>query len=313
VKAEKYLHVAVGVIKNKTGKILISLRHDKAHQGGLWEFPGGKVEASETEDQALKRELKEELDILVNKVSPLIQIKHQYTDLNVLLDVWTVTEFLGEPKGCEGQEIAWVTQTELSNYSFPEANIPIISAVKLSSEYAILNTAEVSVLIKNLRALLEQGIKLIQARVKSLTASEVTEFVKMAMPLCKQNGAELLVNSAVQNAYELDVDGIHLTSRDLLVLKDKPKGYAWVSASCHNQQELFHAQKIGVDFVVIAPVLATKTHPETEPLGWDAFKLLVDSVNLPTYALGGMQKKELPFVQSIGAQGIAGISCFLQE
>jgi len=310
VKAEKYLHVAVGVIKDKAGNILISLRHDKAHQGGLWEFPGGKLETGESVEQALIRELKEELNISVDKISPLIQIKHHYSDLNVLLDVWTVTDFSGQAKGCEGQEIAWVRQSELSNYPFPEANIPIISAVKLPAEYAILNAAEAPVLIENLIVILEQGVKLIQARLKSLTASEVAEFVKFAMPLCKQKGAELIINSAVEDAYELNVDGIHLTSQDLMALKNKPQGYTWISASCHNQHELFHAQKIGVDFVVIAPVLATKTHPETEPLGWDAFKLLVDSVNLPVFALGGMQKKELPFVQSIGAQGIAGISCF---
>ncbi|HIF54036.1 MAG TPA: NUDIX domain-containing protein, partial [Methylococcaceae bacterium] len=84
------LHVAVGVVKNATGHILIALRHDTAHQGGLWEFPGGKVEAGESVEQALSRELKEELNISVQKMMPLIKVRHQYSDLKVLLDVWTV-------------------------------------------------------------------------------------------------------------------------------------------------------------------------------------------------------------------------------
>ncbi len=311
LKGEKYLHVAVGVIKDKAGKVLISLRHNKAHQGGLWEFPGGKVEAGETVEQALRRELKEELDISVGLVRPLIQIKHQYTDLNVLLDVWTVTEFSGMAKGCEGQEFTWVSQQDLAKYSFPAANIPIITAIKLPSEYAILNTATEDILLNNLNQILKSGIKLIQARVKSLSTEQIESFINVALPLCKQNGAQLLLNSAVQNSDKLKVDGIHLTSKDLLALKQKPTAYSWVAASCHNQQEIVQAEKIGVDFIVIAPVLATSTHPETEPLGWDAFKLLVNQVNTPVFALGGMQKKHLNQARQAGAQGIAGITCFL--
>jgi len=313
MKDIKYLHVAVGVIKDNSGNILISLRHDKAHQGGLWEFPGGKVEVGESVKQALKRELQEELDITVEQLSPLIQIKHQYTDLNVLLDVWTISEFSGQAKGCEGQDIKWVKHHELSDYAFPEANIPIITAAKLPTEYAILNAENGVDCVKKLEQILDNGIKLIQARIKLLSSTEVNRFIQLAMPLCQQHGALLLINSAVKNINNLKVDGLHLTSTDLMKLTKSPIDYCWVSASCHNQQELKHAEKIGLDFVVLAPVLATQTHPDTEPLGWGAFKVLVDSVNLPVFALGGMQKKELPFVQSIGAQGIAGISCFLQE
>jgi len=312
MKDIKYLHVAVGVIKDNSGNILISLRHDKAHQGGLWEFPGGKVEVGESVKQALKRELQEELDISVEKLSPLIQIKHQYTDLNVLLDVWTVTDFSGKAKGCEGQEIKWVKHNELSDYDFPEANIPIITAAKLPAEYAILNADNEVNCVKNLEQILDNGIKLIQARIKLLSLTEVIRFIELAMPLCQQYGAQLLINSAVKNANQFNVDGLHLTSTDLMKLTKRPINYCWVSASCHNQQELKHAEKIGLDFVVLAPVLATQTHPGTEPLGWDVFKGLVRDINLPIFALGGMQRKYQGTAKLAGAQGIAGITCFLQ-
>ena len=309
----KPLHVAVGVIKNTTGEILISLRHNKAHQGGLWEFPGGKVELGESVEQALARELKEELDISVQILLPLIKINHQYADLNVLLDVWVVTGFLGEPHGYEGQAIKWVSPEQLSDFDFPEANLPIIAAAKLPSDYAILNGAEESVLLENLNTMLNNDIKLIQARIKSMSAASVMHFFKTAMPLCKAKGAILLVNSAVKNSKKINADGIHLTSKDLLALQQRPDGYAWVAASCHNQNELQHAEKIGVDFVVLAPVLATQTHPDTKPLGWDNFKALTASVNLPVYALGGLSQAEKPMAKVFGAQGIAGISTFLKK
>lgn len=310
MKTEKYLHVAVGVIKDNKGNVLISLRHQTSHQGGLWEFPGGKVEEGETVEDALKRELKEELGILVYGLNPLIQIKHQYSDLNVLLDVWTITDFSGTPKGCEGQKINWVNPKQLADFSFPEANIPIITAARLPTDYAILNTADESVLLERLNYMLDSDIKLIQARVKSLSSLEATRFIKQAMPLCKQKGAYLLINSVVKIAYQLKADGIHLTSKDLLALKRRPNDFSWVAASCHNQKELQHAENIGVDFVVLAPVLQTTSHPETKPLGWDGFKSIVSESNIPVFALGGMQKQHKKIAQSFGAQGIAGIGCF---
>lgn len=307
------LHVAVGVIKNDDGHVLISFRHKSSHQGSLWEFPGGKVELGETVEQALARELKEELGILVEASVPLIKIKHQYTDLEVLLDVRTVTLFSGEAHGVEGQEVKWIDPNQLTNHKFPEANYPIITATRLPSEYAILNGAEIDVLLKDLNTILNNGVKLIQARVKGLSGEGVISFFKRAVPLCKENGACLLVNSAVKSADKVNLSGIHLTTTDLLALKQRPARYDWVSASCHNLNELKHAEQIGVDFVVLAPVLPTKTHPGAEPLEWKRFKEIIDRVNLPVFALGGMTEADKQVAQEAGAQGIAGITAFLTE
>ena len=301
----------MGVIKDRDGRILISLRHDSVHQGGLWEFPGGKVEPGESVKQALARELREELSISVQEIVPLIGIKHQYADLDVFLDVWTVTLFLGEPMGLEGQTIKWVSPEQLTAYAFPEANYPIISAAKLPAEYAILNGVDEHVLLEGLNTILDNGVKLIQARIKLLSASIVMRFFELAIPLCKEKGAILLVNSDVKNADKVDVDGLHLTAHDLLACKQRPVGYTWVAASCHNQVELQHAEKIGVDFVVLAPVLPTKTHPDIAPMGWKRFKQLTTKVNIPVFALGGMARQDKYYSQLYGGQGIAGITAFL--
>ncbi len=313
MKTKTPLHVAVGVIKDKEGNILISLRYKSSHQGGLWEFPGGKVEPNEAVEQALTRELKEELGISVEALTPLIKVKHQYTDLKVLLDVWTVSFFSGNPRGREGQEIKWVKPEQLVSYSFPQANYPIIAAARLPDEYAILNGEDINELLINLQVILGKGVKLIQARVKLLSAKEVKYFFGLATPLCREKGACLLVNSAVKNAEKVNSEGFHLTSKHLLTLDKKPTGYTWVSASCHNLTELKHAEQIGVDFVVLASILPTKTHPDTPPLGWESFKTLTNNVNLPVFALGGLQQTDKAIAKKSGAQGIAGITTFLTK
>jgi len=123
------VHVAAGVVLSSDGCVLIARRPDHVHKGGLWEFPGGKVEAGETVAQALARELYEELAIKVVSAEPLLEVRHNYPDKSVLLNVWCVTEFSGVPIGNEGQPLCWVRVEQLQNYSFPEANQPIIEAV----------------------------------------------------------------------------------------------------------------------------------------------------------------------------------------
>ena len=125
----KVVHVAVGVVINAQQQILIALRPEHAHQGGLWEFPGGKVERGESVQQALARELEEELGIQAVSFSPLTEIHHDYGDKQVHLDVWWVNQFEGIAEGREGQPLKWVSAEGLKNYSFPEANKPIIDAI----------------------------------------------------------------------------------------------------------------------------------------------------------------------------------------
>lgn len=134
----KRVHVAVGVVCNDGGEILIARRPQHLHQGGFWEFPGGKVEAGESVVDALGRELLEELGITIepNACQPLIEISHDYPDKQVFLDVWWVNAFAGEPEGREGQPLQWVAWQQLSDYEFPAANVDIVSAIQQHSATA---------------------------------------------------------------------------------------------------------------------------------------------------------------------------------
>ena len=124
------VHVAVGVVLDEQHRVLISRRASAAHQGGLWEFPGGKLEPGESVERALARELREELGIGFASSQPLLLVPFNYGDKAVLLDVHLVTELEGKARGLEGQPLRWVTAEELARYEFPAANVPIVSAVR---------------------------------------------------------------------------------------------------------------------------------------------------------------------------------------
>ena len=127
------LRVAVGVILNDRREVLVSRRHDHLHQGGLWEFPGGKIHADETLFEALQRELQEELAITLLAAEPLIDIEHSYPDRCVRLEVCTVRDYRGTPVQQEGQPLAWVSLDALDPGVFPAANRPIIEALGMIS------------------------------------------------------------------------------------------------------------------------------------------------------------------------------------
>lgn len=304
------LSIVIGIIKDEDGKIFITRRHDTLHLGGLWEFPGGKVERGEMLNTALARELREEVGIEVIASMPLISFQYAYSEREVHLHVFEITQYMGKAQSQIGQGWIWVYHYDLKDYIFPAANRAILAAIYLPPFCAILND-DCEDLIANLEHLLSQGIKLIQARLKNLPEEKVREFFDLAYRLCEENEALLLVNSGTVKATEMCCDGIHLTSSDLLTWDSRPENLHWLSASCHNQEELEHAQKIGVDFVVLSSVLQTQTHLEAEPLGWEKFEQLVTLCNVPVYALGGLQKADLQTAKLRGGQGIAGIRTFL--
>ncbi len=312
----KALSVAVGVIRGADGRVLISKRKGSSHLSGLWEFPGGKLEAGEDVFTALCRELGEELNIVVTQAHPLIRIHHQYETFDVLLQVWCVDSFEGTASGHEGQEIAWVTQQDLPNYEFPPANLSIISAARLPKFYAIVEDADarVDVLLQRCLSLLNRDDCIVQLRAKYLAQSQ---YIDLADQLCKvahSNGTTLLLNCEPQLARQLGASGVHLSSERLMQLDDRPLDRDfWVAASCHNQKELQHACNMELDFAVLSPVKATRSHPGVKSIGWDQFESWVENSNVPVFALGGLQINDLECAQAHGGQGIAGIRAFVEE
>lgn len=310
IEPDRPLHVAVAVILNSQGEILISRRPDHVHQGGLWEFPGGKVEPGETVQQAIRREIHEELGINVQQLQPLIRFPYTYPGYPVLLDVWKVVDFTGEASSREGQPIEWLPVDELDKRTFPRANRAIMKAMQLPREYLVTPDPgdDPGKFLARLEASLANGLRLVQFRAKSLGGNAYCQLAAQVVSVCHAYKARVLLNADPQVVESVQADGLHLSSARLHALEERPlpAGYL-VAASCHTRDDLDAAQNIGADFALLSPVKKTASHPDTTPLGWDEFSRRIEAVALPVYALGGMQHSELDQAIQQGAQGIAAI------
>ena len=132
----QHVLVAVGIVLRQ-GQTFITLRPDDKHQGGKWEFPGGKVEAGETTFAALKRELDEEIGIEVKHSTVFMRIEHDYGDKQVTLDIHIIDDFSNEPYGREQQQGQWVAIDALQSSQFPAANAPIVEKLQQSDWLAV--------------------------------------------------------------------------------------------------------------------------------------------------------------------------------
>lgn len=309
----KRIHVAAAVIRSSDGLVLIAKRPLDKHQGGLWEFPGGKVEVGETVEAALAREVQEELNITVTKARPLIQVRHDYPDKQVLLDVWEVLAFSGEPHGAEGQPLAWVESADLPNYPFPAANRPIITAARLPDQYLITpDDLSAQQLLDGMERALAAGIRLIQLRAPSLSHFDYRALAAEAMAMCAGR-AQLMLKGPVEWADEFPAAGWHLTAEQLREHAGRGRPVPlcqWLAASCHDAAELDLAMTMGVDFVTLSPVLHTATHPDARPLGWPRAADLLLGFSQPAYLLGGLGPADLAQALRVGGQGVAAIRAF---
>lgn len=126
----KRVHIVAGIIFNQDqSQVFITKRPDDKHKGGFWEFPGGKVEVNESIEQAMIRELDEEIGIQVTQQSLFEHLEYDYPDKSLTFDFISVHQFEGNPYGREGQKGTWVKIADLPNYTFPEANVPILNRV----------------------------------------------------------------------------------------------------------------------------------------------------------------------------------------
>lgn len=309
-----FIHVVAGILCDADGRVLLAQRPPGKHLAGLWEFPGGKCEPGETPHDALRRELREEIGIEAGALEALIAVPWHYPEKSILLDVYRVLAHTGNAHGREGQAVRWVGANELSSVLMPQADRPVIAALRLPQHYVITPepAADRGVFLQQLAQVLGAGEKCIQLRSKVLSATALRPLALAARELTRSAGAQLLLNGHLELVQELAIDGVHLPAAALMALTARPlPPDCWVvAASCHDARELAHAAAIGVDFVVLGPVLATASHAQATGMGWQQLAELIATTPLPVYALGGMKPADQNEAKRAGAQGVAGISAF---
>jgi mutator protein MutT len=135
-----FVHVVAAAVIDDQDRVLIAQRPAGTHLAGGWEFPGGKLEPGEERLAGLARELREELGITIDTPRPLIRVRHTYPSREVLLDIWVVKRYSGEPRGLDGQALRWCTQDDLAVTELLPADKPIVAALRLPERLTRVST-----------------------------------------------------------------------------------------------------------------------------------------------------------------------------
>lgn len=312
--ARSVMYVMAGVMQDALGRVLLAQRPAGKHLAGMWEFPGGKLEAGETPLAALARELHEELGIVVQSAAPLTRVPCHYVERELLLDAWQVDRWEGEPKSLEGQTLQWLTPASIDPAILTTADRPILRALQLPRRYPI-TPAEVrpdqrGIWFERIGRAISRGEQMVQLRLPLWPRELVRELAAGLLPLARRHGTRLLLNGDVEGALVLGI-GVHLKGAQLMALSERPLPFSQpVGASCHHVDHLGHAGHMGADFATLSPVAGTRSHPQTAPLGWTRFQSLAEAAALPVYALGGMAPSHIAQARQNGGQGVSGVRGF---
>lgn len=300
-------HVVAGVIRDDEGRVLLAQRPAGKPLAGMWEFPGGKVDAGEDPELALIRELDEELGIRARIGRRLIAVPHG----RIVLDVREVAAFEGLPYSRERQALTWIAPRDIDLDLLPAADRPVVAALNLPDCYLITpepDTDHPEGFLACLERVLLQGVRLIQLRLPGWSRERVAPLAKQVRQRCVAHGAQLVLHADWMLAEVLGLDGVHLPARVAASLSRRPLPRGrWVGVSCHDAAELAHAARIGADFATLSPVSPTMSHPDAIPLGWERASELIADAELAVYALGGQECSDIAEAHAHGAQGIAAI------
>ena len=300
------INVAVAVVQRADGRVLMAERPRGKVSGGFWEFPGGKFDAGEHAEQALARELHEEVGVELDRAQPWMTYNHTYPDKIVRLHFFRVTAWHGTPHGREGQRVVWEDPSAITVSPVLPANDKVLQALSLPSIYAITHAEKygVSEFMLRLDQALARGVRLIQVREPSMAPEQLAQFARRVVDRAQRYGAQVLVNGDETLARKVGACGVHSSSAQLSRYVSRPRTRLW-AVSCHNVEELARAAVLGADFAVLSPVLPTASHPGEPTMGWPKFAQLARQAAFPVYALGGMRAELLDTACAQGAHGIA--------
>ncbi len=328
---QRFVRVVAGVIRDPRGRILLAQRTGASDLAGLWEFPGGKINPGERPEDALVRELDEELGIQAEVGAGIITVPQAYPDKRLTLDVRHVTQWQGNARGREGQALLWVPPRKLASYRMPPADRPVVAALQQPDRYLVTpDVAEIGEVgtggtrgasgpgdaesefsaperawLQALENTLATGVVRVQLHSATADPERWERLAATAARLCREAGVEVLLNGDIELAESLDV-GVHLRASQLAAHARRPVSEGLpLAASCHGVDDLRAAEALGCDFVVLGNVKPTAAEPGSAGMAWETFAAMREQVSLPIYATGGLGIHDFDAARAHGAQGIA--------
>lgn len=300
----KKIKVSAGILIKKN-KILLTQRLKTQSYPYYWEFPGGKKKEHESYFNCLKRELYEEIGIQVKEAKKWIERRYVRDGVNIKIIFYIVHSWSGKVLTNEVNDYRWIdpkAKVEILKKILPK-NKYLLKALRLPSFYLISNFDEIKDKIKKLNLNQEAFL---QIREKKLNKEDL-EFIYESVK--DKNKLTLIQNIDNKNQLK-QVKNIHLPSKYLkfkTINKIKNK-YQIIGVSVHNIKELKLAEALEVDYILVGPVLKTKSHEKVKPIGWKKFSEIANMSDIPVYALGGMCFHHLASALKNGAVGISSKS-----
>lgn len=304
----KVTEVAVGVLLRPDGAVLLADRPPGKPYAGYWEFPGGKIEAGETVEHGLARELHEELGIDIGPVMPWVTFEFDYPHAYVRLHFCRVHDWRGTPVSREGQNLAFFRLGETMPTPLLPAAVPALRWLTLPAlaAEAELNASSAAQLPARAEAAFAQGLRLLVLRGGAAAAGRTDDVARLMAALrarAQACGARVLVDAGLAAPHE-PVDGVFLSDSAVRRATVRPAG-GWIGADADARPAVEQAARLGCDFVVAGPVFPAAGAAAAAPaIGWHGFSALARQAPLPVYARGGLGFEDLDRARVAGAHGL---------
>lgn len=300
--------VAVGVLRAPDGRVLLAERKPGKDAAGFWELPGGQVDPGESAAQAAARELLEEVGVQALELAPWRVYEHDFPAKRVRLHWFHVCRWSGEPRGREGQRLAWVDPGRPTVGPLLPSNELALTTLALPDLVAVARVARapgaLEETLATIPSLAARGVRLVIVRAPELAPAQRVQLTRRLRQLRRGTDLRLLLSGTALEARQAGACGVHSTAAALARMTERPPARLW-AVSAHSAGDLGRAAALGADVALLSPVLPTPSHPGDQALGWPGLRALVEASPVPVYAQGGLGPDDVRAARDAGALGVA--------